>query len=104
MLGGSPTHPTFFGIADAEDIVIKASGEMRVSGAGVELRIVRSSDGVAVTSALTPGDTSGAWDPFSLTTDVALALTPETYILEGRLNGAAPASVRFTVLQLRGAK
>jgi hypothetical protein len=97
-LGGFVTTIGFF-ISDASKAQGRVVGSYKTDGDGAELRLVNSS-GSLMTTAFDCGDTSSAWATMQFSTDVDPVLTIDTYILEGRLNGATSASVRFTSASL----
>ena len=98
-LGGVVTTPDFF-CDDLARLFGRVIGEYRAVGTGAQLRIVE--DGVRVMSPEGDlPDTAAAWvlTPGLMTDQPSLA-GKHTYTLQGRLNGAISASIRFTSMSL----
>ena len=101
VLGGVVTNPRFF-IHDPNQIVALVVGQLKSVGSGVELRLVEDGSEVQLnTTEFAAPDTGDAWEAFKFQTDVPPTGTTEClYRLEGRLNGATSASLRFTSMTL----
>lgn len=90
-------------LGSLDDLVGIVNGESKADGAGAEIRIVEDpgpSQRVISASIALP-NTGAAWGfiPLSVTND---SFDPgrHTYMLQGRLNGATSASIRFVSLAL----
>lgn len=100
VLAGVVTTIGFF-LSTSVDAVGRVVGEIKTDGVGVELRLVRSSDGAVLTSTVfAPGDTLDVWQVMQFSTDQDPGRETETYILEGRLNAATSAAIRFVSMSL----
>lgn len=97
-LGGVVSTPGFFAI-DIAKVFGRCIGSLQATGTGAELTIVESETELVGTPFSIP-DTSGAWQPFSFSTDQLIGLATNTYELRGRLNGASAAKVRFVSLSM----
>lgn len=103
-LGGVVTSPSYF-IPDVQKAIARIVGDCRADGAGAELRIIEDGEGTdppRVMSASAPiPDTLGGWQllpPFN--TNQSPSEGQHLYRLQGRLNGATSAAVRYTSLTL----
>lgn len=101
VLGGVVTNPLFF-IHDPNQVVARVVGQLKTVGVGMEMRLVENSGEKVLTSAVFQApDSADAWQEFKFQTDVPPDSQTETlYRLEGRLNGATSASIRFTAMTL----
>lgn len=101
MLGGVVTNPLFF-IPNSEEVIGRIVGQVKTQGVGVEIRLVEDGTEVQLNSNVFQApDTAGAWQSFKFQTDTPPQSQDETlYRLEGRLNGATSASLRFTSMTL----
>jgi hypothetical protein len=106
QVGGVVTNPQFFS-ADLTKIFGRLVGSIKTGGAGVELRLLEQKEGaanVAMSAAFAVPDTGGNWAPFGFSSNVSprdAGITDgNTYLLQGRLNAAPSASIRFTSLSL----
>jgi len=102
LLGGIVTNPNFF-VGNPNEAVGRVVGQYMAMGTGAEIRLVEASTSTVMNS--TPfalDDNSGAWEEFKFTTDQPPDGTyaERLYRLEGRLNGASEARIRFTSLSL----
>jgi len=96
VLGGVVTTPEFF--CSVGSILARVVGSYRAVETGAELRLVE--DGTRVLGTFQIPDSADAWTKMQwFSSDVPLAGTHE-YTLEGRLNGASSASVRFVSMSL----
>jgi hypothetical protein len=104
VIGGVVTNVGFF-MNDVTRAIGRIVGELKTSGTGVELRVVRG-DGTAMrTASFAAPDTHGQWQVLTFQTDKLPDAGEQTYILEGRLGAAAAGEVRFvsmTLLEVRG--
>jgi hypothetical protein len=100
VLGGVVSHPQFF-ITDLTKVVGALDLEIKTTGATAELRVEEQADGgnTIVATATLP-DTGGAWQRFSFNNSVPPSAGKNTYELQGRLNGATAAEVRYVTLSL----
>ena len=83
----------------------RAIGQVKVSGSGFEMRIVKGDPAVSMN--LTPyahPDTGGAWQIFAFQTDDPPDSGLTTYRIQARLNGATSADLRFTNLSVSAPK
>lgn len=102
-LGGVVTSPNFF-VPDLNRILGQVTGAGKVSGTGVELRIIEDNlngtirDMVPAPRAV--ADTADAWKSVQFTTQLPPSTGLNMYILQGRLNGATSASIRFVSMSL----
>jgi hypothetical protein len=98
-IGGVVTTPSFF-CANLDRLIGRMVGEYKADGMGAELRIVE--DGTRVVSPEMPlPDTAGTWTLSPpLVTNTPTMPGQHAYRLQGRLNGALSASIRFTSLSL----
>jgi len=79
----------------------RAIGQVKVSGSGFEMRIVRGDPAIQMhAQAYTHSDTAGGWQIFVFDTDEPPVDSLTIYRLQARLNGAASASVRFGNLSI----
>lgn len=98
-LGGVVTTPSFF-VSNLNAIIARIVGDARAVGSGAELRLVEDESRVLSPVALIP-DTGGSWGllpPFN--SDQPPSAGQHVYTLQGRLNGANSASLRYTSLTL----
>ena len=70
------------------------TGEIKVSGTGLAMRIVDSGQASLMLADYTHADTAGVWQPFSLQTQPGLTDGPDTYAWQATLGGATSAEVR----------
>lgn len=96
-LGGVAVNVQFYcqDLAKAYAIVEYSA---KAVGSGAQLRVIEVDDdgNVVVMSDAAPlADSSGAWKVAKFLTNHSPASGDRTYILQGRLNGATSASVRF---------
>lgn len=101
-VGGSVTSPSFFS-SNLAACFGRCIGEVFVDGTGFEMQITETNDADTEdknVSAFAVADTGGVWKRFKFSTDVLIRTGENTYKLEGRLNGAASAKVRFVSLSL----
>ncbi len=99
-LGGIVVSPGLFR-DDGANLYLRGLGQVISTDAGAELRVVKASDSeVMMASPHALGDVGSAWALLKFDTDPGLPLSTEAYILEGRLNGATSASVRYLTLLL----
>jgi len=101
-LGGVVTSPDFF-MPDLALALARVVGSYRADGAGAELRVVEGQDAeervVSVVRVLP--DTGGAWGLIpGFNTNVPPRAGQWLYRLQGRLNGATSAAVRYTSMSL----
>ncbi len=83
----------------------RAIGQVKVSGSGFEMRIVKGDPAVSMN--LTPyahPDTGGAWQIFAFQTDDPPDSGLTTYRIQARLTGATSADLRFTNLSVSAPK
>lgn len=103
VLGGVVTNPGFFEPV-LQKVVGRLVGGFKTDGDGAEVRLVEEkvgeSDVVMHSSSWLLGDTEDAWGPNQFNTSVAPRSGENTFRLEGRLNGATSASLRFVSLTL----
>jgi hypothetical protein len=99
-VGGVTTTVSSF-VCDCSCAWGRVIGQVKVSGSGVEMRVVRASDGAVLnsTSAL-PADTSGAWDNFQFWANQNQPEETDAFILQARRNGATSLFVRFFSMSL----
>ena len=101
-LGGAVTNIGFFikDLANARGRVVSAC---KTVGSGAQLRIVED-NGVdtptVLRAAFDIGDTGGNWLLKKFFTDTNPSSGDAQFILQGRLNGATSASIRFVTLTL----
>ncbi len=99
-LGGARTSVDFY-MPDETRAISKIVGDVKTVGTGAELRLVKSDSDIVVSPVLVPGDTTGAWVAMSIVSiDAKLDANTQIYKLQGRLNGATSASVRFVSMSL----
>ena len=98
-LGGVVFNPSFFVETDISNVFGTAEGRNEATGAGAELRILE--DGVVITTvSYSVPDTGGVPANFEFYTDVPPTAGQHVYELQGRLNGAASASVTYVTLSV----
>ena len=98
-LGGVVFNPEFFVDTSLANMFGMCEGQNAATGAGAELRVLE--DGAVITSVPYPvPDTTGSSQNFEFPTDVPPTAGQHLYELQGRLNGAASASVSFVTLSL----
>jgi hypothetical protein len=97
VLGGVVTTPDFF-TAILAACLGRIVGSYKAVGAGAELRLVE--DGATVLGTFEIPDSSGAWQQMQWFTSTPPSAGTHTYTVEGKLNGATSAAVRFTSLSL----
>lgn len=98
-LGGVSTNLAYFA-KDLAAVIGQAVGEAQAVGTAAELRLVQVVAGVETVLTTTPFaiPVSGTWSPFKFNTDVVPSSGQNAYLLQGRLNGATSAQVRFVSL------
>lgn len=85
---------------------IRLSGEWKSNGAGAQLQVIETADASNQDKFAAPipiTDTSGAWEFFTVDSDVALRVpgaTPNRYRLDGKRSGGTAASLRYCELAL----
>ena len=97
VLGGVVTTPDFF-TAILAACLGRIVGSYRAVGAGAELRLVEDDETVIGTFEIP--DSSGAWQQMQWFSSTPPSAGTHTYTIEGKLNGATSAAVRFTSLSL----
>ncbi len=98
-LGGVVFNPSFFVETDINNLFGTAEGRNEATGAGAELRVLE--DGVVITTvSYSVPDTGGVPANFEFYTDVPPTAGQHVYELQGRLNGAASASVTYVTLSV----
>ncbi len=104
-LGGVVTNPAFF-IDDMNSVIGRIVGSYKANGGGAELRIMESNDDYPeaarslVAASYQLPDTNGKWSHFAFNTDISPSGQSLTYSLEGQLNAATSAELRFVSLSL----
>lgn len=101
ILGGVVTNVEFF-TKNLSKVIGEMLGSFKTAGTGTELRIVEeATDGseIVVATATLP-DYSGAWTVGRVPSAVVPRSGTNTYRLEGRLNGATSAALRFCTISL----
>ena len=84
---------------DINNLFGTAEGRNEATGAGAELRVLE--DGVVITTvSYSVPDTGGVPANFEFYTDVPPTAGQHVYELQGRLNGAASASVTYVTLSV----
>lgn len=83
-----------------ERLVFRIAGHCKGTGAGATVQVIEDTDGNEQDKIATPfaiPDTSGAWQPFSVDSDVVLrsGVLPNTYRIEASLGAATSAALRF---------
>lgn len=96
VLGGAVTTPSFFtpNVAACRG---RAVGEYKAVGSGAKLRITE--DGVD-SGQHELADTQGAWEKMQWFSSTAPQVGIHAYVLEGQLDGATSAAVRFVAVSL----
>lgn len=87
-------------VADLSKARGRIVGQVKTSGTAAQFRIVKENDTSLLTTAHAPGDTSGAWTALQFSTDNDPVAGIQLYRLQGRLNGATSASVRYVSMSL----
>jgi hypothetical protein len=95
-LGGAVTTPSFF-TPNVAACLGRIVGEYKAIGSGAKLRITE--DGVD-SGQHELADTQGAWTKMQWFSGQAPAPGTHSYVLEGQLNGATSAAVRFIAVSL----
>lgn len=99
-VAGVVTTIGFF-LPDTTYAVGRVVGQVKTVGEGVQLRLVRDSDGTALNfNAFEPGDTGDVWQAMQFSTDQDPGGATDLYRLEARLNGATSASLRYVSMSL----
>ena len=92
--GGVVTNLAFF-VPDVSKAWGRLSGEVRVSGSGAKLRIIRNSDDAVCTPAdVELSDTGGEWVVVSFWANQNQPEIPDRFELQGKLDGAVSLEVR----------
>lgn len=97
VLGGVVTTPSFF-TATLAACLGRIVGKCKAQGDGAELRLVE--DGTTVMGTFTIPDSADAWQNMQWFTTTPPTAGTHEYTIEGKLNGATSAAVRFTSLSL----
>lgn len=99
-LGGAVTNISFF-VPDVSKAWGRFSGQVRTTGAGGKLRVVRESDRAVCTPVdINVPDTAGAWVIVSFWANQNQPPDPDRFILQGYLNGATSFEVRDYAVSL----
>ena len=96
VLAGIVTTPSFFA-ADLSTLVSRIVGSYRAAGEGAELRVVENGGTVIGTFALAE---AADWTKMQWFTSTPPGEGTHEYTLEGRLNGATSAWIRFVSMSL----
>lgn len=99
VLDGLVTNLGVF-TTDPSKAVGKVTGEIQVSGTGLELRLTKGDGSTPISASFAHADTGGEWQIFGFTTNAPGDLGDQAYRLEARLNGATSAALRFTSLSI----
>lgn len=102
VLGGATTTPSFF-CDDMTCLSARIIGEHK--GDGGQLRLVENVDGVGDEEKIVPffefPDTVGAWERFSVDSDVVPRDGQQNlYRTDARLNGAASLDIRYATISM----
>jgi len=99
-VGGVVTNVGFF-VKDINMALGRIVGQVKTTGAGADLRILKQ-DGSVLLGPVALPDTQGAWVVFSETTNSELPLDVEEvlYVVQARLAGATSLFFRFTSFTL----
>ena len=74
---------------------------MKVSGTGAKLQIIRDSDdAVCMAASYEHGDTGGEWEYAQFWANQNQPTGIDTFILQGKLDGATSFEIRFGTLSL----
>jgi hypothetical protein len=95
-IGGVVTTLSFF-IPDVEHAWGRLSGQVKVTGSGAKLRVIRQSDGLVCTPAdVVLSDTGGGWSIVSFWANQNQPAGPDRFILQGKLDGATSLEINGT--------
>lgn len=101
-LAGVITTPEFF-MYDLTKALGRIVGDYQAAGSGVELRVVEQKAGdadVVIAGPKVLVDSAGAWAMVSFSTTAAPRTGQNRFVLQGRLNGATSAKIRYTSMSL----
>lgn len=86
--------------SDAARALGKATGQVKVDGAGFEMRFTKGDSSTPISADYAHADTGGGFEIFGFYTNAPGDLGDQVYCLEARLNGAVSAEIRFASLSI----
>ena len=99
-LGGVRTSIGFFE-PDMNKVIGRIIGDYRTDGLGAELRLVKGPTEILISAETPLADTASVWqEAYLLSPPGSADPQSQTYILQGRLNGATSAQLRFMSMSL----
>lgn len=98
-VGGVVTDVAFF-VSDVDKAWGRLSGEVKVSGSGAQVRMIRVSDGALCSEVIDVPDTGGDWQILSFWANQNQVDGSARYELQGQLNGATSLELRDYAISL----